>query len=65
MGLMALYTLARMGAQAEPALRAVLATGTDGQKAAAAMLLTGIDPDLAHTLPKDLRRSLSGALHQN
>ncbi|MEZ7197144.1 HEAT repeat domain-containing protein [Pseudodesulfovibrio karagichevae] len=65
MGLMALYTLARMGAQAEPALRAVLATGTDGQKAAAAMLLTGIDPDLAHTLPEDLRRSLSGALHQN
>ena len=65
MGQMALYTLARMGAQAEPALRAALATGSDGQKAAAALLLTGIDPDLAHTLPEDLRRSLSGALHQN
>ncbi|WP_319582885.1 HEAT repeat domain-containing protein [uncultured Pseudodesulfovibrio sp.] len=65
MGQMALYTLARMGRLAEPALRSVLATGTDGQKAAAALLLTGIDPDLARTLPKDLRRSLSGALHQN
>jgi hypothetical protein len=65
MGQMALYTLARMGAQAEPALRAALATGNDGQKAAAALLLTGIDPDLAHTLPEDLRRSLGGALHQN
>ena len=65
MGQMALYTLARMGAQAEPALRAALATGGDGQKAAAALLLTGIDPDLARTLPEDLRRSLSGALHQN
>jgi HEAT repeat protein len=65
MGQMALYTLARMGAQAEPALRAALATGSDGQKAAAALLLTGIDPDLAHTLPEPLRRSLGGALHQN
>ncbi|WP_338668654.1 HEAT repeat domain-containing protein [Pseudodesulfovibrio methanolicus] len=65
MGQMALYTLARMGAQAEPALRAALATGSDGQKAAAAMLLTGIDPDLAQTLPEDLRRTLSGALHLN
>jgi len=65
MGQMALYTLSRMGAQAEPALRAVLATGSDGQKAAAALLLTGIDPDLARTLPEDLRRSLSGALHLN
>jgi HEAT repeat protein len=65
MGQMALYTLARMGAQAEPALRAVLATGTDGQKAAAALLLTGIDPDLGHTLPENLRRTLSGALHHN
>lgn len=65
MAQMALYTLARMGSQAEPALRAALATGSDGQKAAAALLLTGIDPDLAHTLPENLRRSLSGALHQN
>jgi len=65
MGQMALYTLSRMGAQAEPALRAALATGSDGQKAAAALLLTGIDPDLGHTLPEKLRRSLSGALHQN
>jgi HEAT repeat protein len=65
MGQMALYTLARMGAQAEPALRAALATGNDGQKAAAALLLTGIDPDLGHTLPEKLRRTLSGTLHQN
>ncbi|OIQ49734.1 HEAT repeat protein [Pseudodesulfovibrio hydrargyri] len=65
MGQMALYTLARMGAQAEPALRAALATGSDGQKAAAALLLTRIDPELARTLPEDLRRSLSGVLHQN
>jgi HEAT repeat protein len=64
-GQMALYTLARMGAQAESALRAVLATGTDGQKAAAAMLLTGIDPDLAHSLPEALRKSLGGAIHLN
>jgi HEAT repeat protein len=65
MGQMALYTLARMGAQAEPALRTALATGTDGQKAAAALLLTGIDPDLANTLPENLRRSLRGAFHPN
>ncbi|EGB15354.1 PBS lyase HEAT domain protein repeat-containing protein [Pseudodesulfovibrio mercurii] len=65
MGQMALYTLARMGDQAEPALRAALATGTEGQRAAAALLLTGIDPDLAHTLPEDLRRSLGGAIHLN
>ncbi|WP_207262931.1 HEAT repeat domain-containing protein [Desulfovibrio sp. Huiquan2017] len=65
MAQMALYTLARMGRQAEPALRAALATGTEGQRAAAALLLTGIDPDLAHSLPEDLRRSLGGALHLN
>lgn len=63
MGNIALYTLARMGRVAEPALKAILATGTDGQKIAAALLLTGIDPELANTLPKKLRRSMTGALH--
>lgn len=63
LGNMALYVLARMGAEAEPALRAALATGTDGQKAAAALLLTGIDPSLARSLPEDLRRPLAGTKH--
>ena len=65
MAQIALYALARMGDQAEPALRAVLATGTEGQRAVAALLLTGIDPDLARSLPEDLRRSLGGALPHN
>jgi len=63
MGNIALYTLARMGTVAEPALRAALATGTEGQKIAAALLLTGIDPELASTLPEELRRSMTGAMH--
>lgn len=62
-GDIALYTLARMGKEAEPALRAALATGTEGQQAAAALLLTGIDPKLAHVIPEDLRRTLAGAMH--
>lgn len=65
MGQMALFSLARMGKQAEPALRATLSTGTEGQRAAAALLLTGIDPNLASTLPEDLRRTLGGAIHLN
>ncbi|WP_319541541.1 HEAT repeat domain-containing protein [uncultured Pseudodesulfovibrio sp.] len=63
MGNIALYTLARMGTVAEPALRTTLATGTEGQKVAAALLLTGIDPELANTLPEELRRSMTGAMH--
>lgn len=63
MGNIALYTLARMGRVAEPALKAALATGTDSQKIAAALLLTGIDPELASTLPEELRRSMTGAMH--
>ncbi|AMK10284.1 HEAT repeat domain-containing protein [Pseudodesulfovibrio indicus] len=63
LGHMALYALARMGSEAEPALRAALATGTEGQKAAAALLLTGIDPTLAHSLPEDLRKTLAGTMH--
>lgn len=59
----ALYTLARMGAVAKPALKAALATGNQGQKTAAALLLTDIDPKLAHTLPEDLRTALSGAMN--
>ena len=58
----ALYTLARMGPVAEPALRQVLLTGNESQRTAAALLITGIDPKLARTLPEDLRRTLSGAL---
>jgi HEAT repeat protein len=65
MGQMALFTLARMGNQAKPALQDALATGTEGQRAAAALLLTGIDPNLARTLPEDLRRTLGGAIHLN
>ena len=57
----AMYTLARMGPVAEPALRIALATGNASQRTAAALLLTGIDPDLARTLPEDLRRALAGA----
>lgn len=63
LGHMALYALARMGSEAEPALRVALATGTDGQKAAAALLLTGIDPSLAHSLPEDLRKTLAGTMY--
>ncbi|BDQ34125.1 HEAT repeat domain-containing protein [Pseudodesulfovibrio portus] len=58
----ALYTLARMGPVAEPALRQILSTGNESQRTAAALLMTGIDPKLARTLPEDLRRTLSGAL---
>jgi hypothetical protein len=58
----ALYTLARMGPVAEPALRQTLATGTESQRTAAALLITGIDPRLARSLPDDLRRTLAGAL---
>lgn len=58
----ALYTLARMGSTAEPALKLALATGNASQQTAAALLLTGIDPKLAHSLPEDLRHSLAGAL---
>jgi HEAT repeat protein len=65
LGNVALYALARMGPVAEPALRATLASGTDGQRAAAALLLTGIDPKLVHTLPEDLRRTLAGAMNTN
>lgn len=55
-----LYTLTRMGNAAEPALRATLATGSDSQKAAAALILTGIDPTMAASLPPEMRRTLSG-----
>lgn len=58
----AFYTLARMGREAEPALRETLSTGTPNQRTAAALLLTGIDPGKASTLPEDLRRALSGAM---
>lgn len=58
----ALYTLARMGAAAEPALRLALSTGNDSQRTAAALLITGIDPKLVRTLPEDLRRSLTNAM---
>lgn len=57
----AMYTLARMGPAAEPALKRILTTGNLSQRAAAALLLTSIDPGLARTLPKGLRRALTGA----
>jgi len=62
MAYVALYSLARMGAVAKPALKAVLATGNQNQKTAAALLLTDIDPKLAHTIPEELREALSGAM---
>ncbi|MBG0790373.1 MAG: HEAT repeat domain-containing protein [Desulfovibrionaceae bacterium] len=58
----ALITLVRIGPAAEPALRLALATGTPSQRTAAALALTGIDPDLAATLPEDLRTVLSGTM---
>ena len=58
----ALYTLVRMGPAAEPALRLALSTGNPSQRTAAALVLTGIDPDLANSLPEDLRKALSGAM---
>lgn len=61
MAQISLYTLARMGSAAKPALKRALSTGNASQRTAAALLLTGIDPKLAHTLPEDLRQSLTGA----
>ncbi|BCS88896.1 HEAT repeat domain-containing protein [Pseudodesulfovibrio sediminis] len=57
----ALYTLARMGKLAMPALTQIAKTGTPSQQTAAALLLSGLDPKSAKKLPDTVRRSLTGA----
>lgn len=57
----AMFTLAKIGKEAEPALLDALKTGNGSQRTAAALLLSDIDPDIVHTLPDDLRESLAGA----
>jgi len=60
-GLAAMYTLAHIGKEAEPALLEALKTGSPSQRTAAALLLTDIDPAIVHILPNELRESLAGA----
>lgn len=60
-GQAAFQTLALIGATAEPALLDVLHNGNGSQQAAAALLLSDINPDIVHTLPEELRESLAGA----
>jgi len=64
LGQLAFRALANIGEIASPALMDALHSGTPSQRTAAALLLVEIDPDVAHTLPDELRRSLAGAKRQ-
>lgn len=55
----AFRTLAAIGDGAKPALRTAIASGSEGQRIAAALLLVEIDPDEVFTLPEDVRNTLA------
>lgn len=61
---LAFRTLSDIGAGAVPALSQAIASGTPGQQVAAALLLVEIDPSAVHTLPEEVRLSLSGVSRQ-
>jgi len=60
-GQAAFRALASLGADAAPALEHAVASGSPGQRIAAALLLVDIDPDNVTRLPDDVREILAGA----
>jgi HEAT repeat protein len=56
--------LGQMGQLAKPALLKAFKTGNGSQRTAAALLLSDLDPSIAHQIPEDLRKTLAGAKRQ-